>query len=165
MNPGREGRTRTLVLNGAECEPFITCDDMLMRERAAGIVKGTAILRHLLQADEVLIGIEDNKPEAAAAMRAAVDALNEPFSVIQVPTLYPAGGAKQLIRVLTGKEVPAVAIGIGEFLNTVIQFVIVAFAIFLLVKAVNRLHRKPDAAPATAPAAAPAAPAAGGTAS
>jgi large conductance mechanosensitive channel len=50
-----------------------------------------------------------------------------------------------------GKEVPAVVIGIGEFLNTVIQFVIVAFAIFLLVKAVNRLHRKPEAAPAATP--------------
>lgn len=50
-----------------------------------------------------------------------------------------------------GKEIPAVVIGIGEFLNTVIQFVIVAFAIFLLVKAVNRLHRKPDAAPAATP--------------
>lgn len=106
MNPGREGRTRTLVLNGAECEPFITCDDMLMRERAAGIVKGTAILRHLLQADEVLIGIEDNKPEAVAAMQTAVHAEGESMEVVAIPTRYPAGGAKQLIRVLTGIEVP-----------------------------------------------------------
>ncbi len=96
-----------LVINGAECEPFITCDDLLMRERAEEVVRGIGIFRDLLQPKKVLIGIEDNKPEAAAAMRAAVDALNEPFLVIQVPTLYPAGGAKQLIRVLTGKEVPA----------------------------------------------------------
>jgi H+/Na+-translocating ferredoxin:NAD+ oxidoreductase subunit C len=96
-----------LVINGAECEPFITCDDLLMRERAEEVVRGIGIFRDLLQPKKVLIGIEDNKPEAAAAMRAAVTALNEPFLVVQVPTLYPAGGAKQLIRVLTGKEVPA----------------------------------------------------------
>ena len=96
-----------LIINGAECEPFITCDDLLMRERAEEVVRGIGIFRDLLQPKNVLIGIEDNKPEAAAAMRAAVDALNEPFLVIQVPTLYPAGGAKQLIRLLTGKEVPA----------------------------------------------------------
>ena len=96
-----------LVINGAECEPFITCDDLLMRERAEEVVRGIAIFRDLLQPKKVLIGIEDNKPEAAAAMQAAVDAQNEPFLVVQVPTLYPAGGAKQLIRVLTGKEVPA----------------------------------------------------------
>ncbi|WP_306607185.1 electron transport complex subunit RsxC [Azonexus sp.] len=96
-----------LVINGAECEPFITCDDLLMRERAEEVVRGIGVFRDLLQPKKVLIGIEDNKPEAAAAMRAAVDALGEPFLVIQIPTLYPAGGAKQLIRVLTGKEVPA----------------------------------------------------------
>lgn len=96
-----------LIINGAECEPFITCDDLLMRERAEEVVRGIGIFRDLLQPKKVLIGIEDNKPEAAAAMRAAVDALKESFLVIQVPTLYPAGGAKQLIRVLTGKEVPA----------------------------------------------------------
>ena len=96
-----------LIINGAECEPFITCDDLLMRERAEQVVRGIGIFRDLLQPKKVLIGIEDNKPEAAAAMRAAVDALNESFLVVPVPTLYPAGGAKQLIRVLTGKEVPA----------------------------------------------------------
>jgi electron transport complex protein RnfC len=96
-----------MVINGAECEPFITCDDLLMRERAEEVVRGIGIFRDLLKPKKVLIGIEDNKPEAAAAMRIAVSALNENFEVIQVPTLYPAGGAKQLIRVLTGKEVPA----------------------------------------------------------
>ncbi len=96
-----------LVINGAECEPFITCDDLLMRERAEEVIRGVGIFRDLLQPKKVLIGIEDNKPEAIAAMKFAVDALGEPFSVIAVPTRYPAGGAKQLIRVLTGKEVPA----------------------------------------------------------
>ncbi len=107
LTPSKTVPMEELVINGAECEPFITCDDLLMRERAEEVVRGIGIFRDLLQPKKVLIGIEDNKPEAAAAMRAAVDALGEPFSVIQVPTLYPAGGAKQLIRVLTGKEVPA----------------------------------------------------------
>ena len=99
-----------MVINGAECEPFITCDDLLMRERAEEVVRGAGIFRDLLRPKKVLIGIEDNKPEAAAAMTAAVKALGDAFSefeVIVVPTRYPAGGAKQLIRVLTGKEVPA----------------------------------------------------------
>lgn len=96
-----------LILNGAECEPYITCDDMLMRERAVGVVRGAEILRFMLEAQQVLIGIEDNKPEALAAMRAAVAAENLPFEVVSIPTLYPSGSAKQLIRVLTGREVPS----------------------------------------------------------
>lgn len=101
-------KIKTLVLNGAECEPYITCDDLLMRERAAEILLGVEMMRALLYAEEVLIGIEDNKPEAIAAMRAAVaDGHHERMEVIAVPTVYPGGGAKQLIRVLTGIEVAA----------------------------------------------------------
>ncbi|HQT26585.1 MAG TPA: RnfABCDGE type electron transport complex subunit C, partial [Burkholderiales bacterium] len=70
LNPSSK-KVRTLVLNGAECEPYITCDDMLMRERAAEIVEGAKIMRHMLQAEEILLGIEDNKPEAISAMKAA----------------------------------------------------------------------------------------------
>jgi len=101
-------KINTLVLNGAECEPYITCDDLLMRERAADILQGAEMMRALLYADEVLIGIEDNKPEAIAAMRAALKAgEHQRMEVIAVPTVYPGGGAKQLIRVLTGIEVAA----------------------------------------------------------
>ncbi|MDD5058500.1 MAG: electron transport complex subunit RsxC [Sideroxydans sp.] len=101
-------KIKTLVLNGAECEPYITCDDLLMRERANEILRGAEVLRELLYAEEVLIGIEDNKPEAIAAMRQAVaDDGHARMEVIAVPTLYPGGGAKQLIRVLTGIEVAA----------------------------------------------------------
>lgn len=98
---------KTLILNGAECEPFITCDDRLMRERADEIVRGIEIMHYLLGAQRCMVGIEDNKPEAAAAMRAAC--ANSPVSieVMEVPTLYPGGGAKQLIKVLTGLEVPS----------------------------------------------------------
>ena len=103
----RHHKISTLILNGAECEPYITCDDMLMRERAVEIIRGAEIMRFMLDADKVLVGIEDNKPEAIAAMqRAAADSAHE-IKVIAVPTIYPGGGAKQLIRVLTGIEVAA----------------------------------------------------------
>lgn len=105
--PGKHTPMKTLVINGAECEPFITCDDMLMRSHADEIVAGVAIMRELLAAAEALIGIEDNKPEAIAAMQAACAAHGDAaIQVVPVPTRYPAGGAKQLIRVLTGIEVP-----------------------------------------------------------
>jgi Na+-translocating ferredoxin:NAD+ oxidoreductase subunit C len=98
---------KTLILNGAECEPFITCDDMLMRERAEAIVRGIEIMQYLLGAERCIIGIEDNKPQAVDAMRAACSRAAVPIAVATVPTLYPGGGAKQLIRVLTGQEVPS----------------------------------------------------------
>ncbi|MGA7748539.1 MAG: electron transport complex subunit RsxC [Gallionella sp.] len=103
----------TLTLNGAECEPYITCDDMLMREKAAEIVQGAEMLRFMMDADEVLIGVEDNKPEAIAALQQAIAdsglALQQDkhHEVVSIPTIYPGGSAKQLIRVLTGLEVPS----------------------------------------------------------
>jgi len=105
LKPGDSGHIATLVINGAECEPWITCDDRLMRERAEGIVRGARIMRHMVGAARVLVGIEDNKPQAVEAMRAAA-AGQEAIEVVPVPTRYPAGGEKQLIRVLTGIEIP-----------------------------------------------------------
>ena len=98
----------TLVINGAECEPYITCDDRLMREQAADIVDGIDILMHITAAPECIIGIEDNKPEAAEALRTAVvESGKSGIHIVAVPTLYPSGGEKQLIKLLTGKEVPS----------------------------------------------------------
>lgn len=104
LNPGPGRPIDTLILNGAECEPYITCDDLLMRERADEIASGLRIVRHALQARRVLIGIEDNKPEAIAAMAEAITDM-EGAQVVPVPTMYPAGDSKLLIRVLTGKAV------------------------------------------------------------
>ncbi|HTO20343.1 MAG TPA: electron transport complex subunit RsxC [Pseudomonas sp.] len=95
----------TLIINGTECEPYITADDLLMRERAAALVGGVDILAHLLQPQTVLIGIEDNKPEAIAAVRAALG--ERPYVLKVFPTKYPSGGEKQLIQILTGREVPS----------------------------------------------------------
>jgi len=106
MNPGINQSIDTLILNGAECEPYITCDDMLMRERPHDIIAGLKIIRHALNASRVLIGIEDNKPEAIKALREATSD-EENVDVVAIPSLYPAGGEKQIIKVLTGKEVPS----------------------------------------------------------
>jgi electron transport complex protein RnfC len=97
----------TLIINGAECEPWITCDDRLMRERGEDIIAGARILGRLMGAKRILFGVEDNKPEAAQALRTHLgDCDSDSCRVVSVPTLYPAGGEKQLIRVLTGSEIP-----------------------------------------------------------
>ena len=100
---GKSG-VHTLIINAAECEPYITCDDMLMRERADEIIKGIAIAQYLLGAENVIIGIEDNKPEAAASMRAAT--ADTAMQVVVVPTLYPSGDARRLVRLVLGTEIP-----------------------------------------------------------
>ncbi|MBA1185370.1 electron transport complex subunit RsxC [Stutzerimonas nitrititolerans] len=96
---------RTLIINGTECEPYITADDLLMREKAAELVAGIEILEYLIQPQQVLIGIEDNKPEAIGAVRAAIG--ERPYVLKVFPTKYPSGGEKQLIQILTGEEVPS----------------------------------------------------------
>ena len=70
LDPGAQQTCPMLIINGGECEPWITCDDVLMRLRADEILQGVAIMRHLLGSSEILVGIEDNKPEALAAMQA-----------------------------------------------------------------------------------------------
>ncbi|ARD38511.1 electron transport complex subunit RsxC [Edwardsiella ictaluri] len=104
LNGGAD-RINTLIINAAECEPYITADDRLMREHAAEIVSGCAILSHILAPERVLIGIEDNKPQAIAALRHALQC-HEKIQLRVIPTKYPSGGAKQLIKILTGMEVP-----------------------------------------------------------
>lgn len=105
LRPPGDKKITTLVLNGAECEPYITADDMLMRERAAEVIEGAQIMAWLLKPERCVIGIEDNKPEAIAALQDAVGGSEIEIAVI--PTKYPSGGEKQLIHILTGLEVPA----------------------------------------------------------
>ena len=101
---GRE-KVEILIINGAECEPYISCDDRLMREEAQRIAEGIDIIRHILKPRLVLIAIEDNKPQAIAAMQAVVD--GEQVQVRVIPTKYPSGAARQLIEILTGRQVPS----------------------------------------------------------
>ncbi|QFI38132.1 electron transport complex subunit RsxC [Moritella marina ATCC 15381] len=96
-----------LLINAAECEPYITSDDVLMRERADDIILGIEILRHMIKPALCVIGIEDNKSDAAQALETAINKLklNDDIVVHKVPTKYPNGGEKQLIKMLTGKEI------------------------------------------------------------
>jgi electron transport complex protein RnfC len=98
----------TLILNGAECEPYNTCDDQLMRDRADDVVLGALLVCRYLELPRCLIGVEDNKPEAVAALKAAIaknDLGSVTFEVHSLPTLYPTGAEKVMIRLLTDRIV------------------------------------------------------------
>ncbi|MFW5450266.1 MAG: electron transport complex subunit RsxC [Methylophagaceae bacterium] len=117
LNPGVHHTVETLILNGIECEPYITCDDMIMRERAEGILDGIEIMRYALRVNNCVIAIEDNKPEAIAAMKSALATRTNLTNtkIVVLPTRYPAGSEKQLIQSITGKQVPSrgLAIDLG----------------------------------------------------
>ena len=102
---GGGDKIETLIINAAECEPYITADDRLMQDCAAQVVEGIRILAHILQPREVLIGIEDNKPQAISMLRAVLADAHD-IALRVIPTKYPSGGAKQLTQILTGKQVP-----------------------------------------------------------
>ena len=103
---GLRAKIDTLIVNGGECEPYLSCDDRLMRDRAADLVDGIRIALHATGAGQALVGIEDNKPEAIAAMQIAASGIAE-IKICPVPTRYPMGSDRQLIIELTGREVPA----------------------------------------------------------
>jgi len=104
----------TLIINGAECEPYITADDMLMQMRADEVIAGTFLLSHILRNPKrLVIAVEDNKPKAISALNKALAHYCEKkpgqaatIEIISVPTKYPSGGAKQLIQIITGREIP-----------------------------------------------------------
>lgn len=99
-----DGRSCNIfIVNGAECEPVATCDDRLMQEKAADIIAGVEIIKHILKPKAVIIAIEDNKPEALAALRQAA---GDKAIVRAIPTLYPSGAARNLIKIVTGIEIP-----------------------------------------------------------
>lgn len=106
LRQGRRFEIKTLIINGSECEPYLTTDDRLMCERAKEIVEGTKLVRHIIEAYRAYIAVEDNKPEALAALREAAKDIGS-IEVVAVPAQYPMGSAKQLIQAVTGHEVPA----------------------------------------------------------
>ncbi len=108
VNPGPDVHIDTLIINGAECEPYISCDDMLMREHADELVSGCELIQYMVSARHCLIAVEDNKPEAIEAIQAVISAKAlHTVELVVIPTIYPTGGEKQLIKVLTHKEVPS----------------------------------------------------------
>lgn len=130
LRPPKDRKVGTLILNGAECEPYITADDMVMRERADDIIAGLKIMAWILRPERCVIGIEDNKPQAVAAMRAACSGTQ--IEVAVIPTKYPSGGEKQLVHILTGMEVPhgGIPADIGVMCQNVGTAIAVGRAIF-----------------------------------
>ena len=122
LSRGKVQGVDTLIINGVECEPYITCDDILMRVNAAEVIRGSGYLQQILAPRTTYIAIEDNKPEAIAAMAKALAEHPLPDTeIIPIPTIYPSGGEKQLVQILTGKEVPhgQLAFDIGIFCQNV----------------------------------------------
>jgi len=109
LNLRKRYKLQQLVINAAECEPYLTCDDQLMREHASEIMQGIAIMMHALQVPEAIVAIEANKPKAIKAMREAARHLSA-IKVVSVPVQYPMGSEKHLVQTLTGKETPARAL-------------------------------------------------------
>ncbi len=119
LSPPPEKPIDTIVLNGAECEPYLTCDHRLMLEEPEMIIKGLQILMHALNVKNGVVGIESNKPDAIEKMKAA--AKNTEIKVVGLKTKYPQGAEKQLIFACTGRSIPSggLPMDIGVVVNNV----------------------------------------------
>jgi H+/Na+-translocating ferredoxin:NAD+ oxidoreductase subunit C len=106
LSEGTAKAIDTLIINGVECEPYISCDDRIIREKADYIVSGTRMLQHAIQAKHCVIAVEEDMPGAFDSLNKFINE-NDDIELVKVPTRYPAGGEKQLIKVLTGKDVPS----------------------------------------------------------
>jgi len=105
LGANRNNPIKTLIINAAECEPYITCDDMLMREKSEELIKGVRLVQELLGAKEAIIGIEDNKPEALDKINFYINKKSSITTKV-VPTIYPSGDAKRLIYLINGIKIP-----------------------------------------------------------
>jgi electron transport complex protein RnfC len=106
LNMGQQYKLDTLLINGAECEPYLTCDDRLMREYAAEVIDGARLMARALGARRIIVAVEENKPQAIASLKAAAQA-HEEIRVTGVPIRYPVGYAQHLTKMVTGRETPA----------------------------------------------------------
>jgi len=106
LNLGTQKKLETLLLNGAECEPYLTCDDRVMREYADEVIDGARIMAHALGTPKVVIGIEQNKPQAIESMTKAASVFPG-IEIIAVPVQYPMGSERHLVQAITGRETPA----------------------------------------------------------
>ncbi|MDR2688836.1 MAG: electron transport complex subunit RsxC [Azoarcus sp.] len=139
LSGGQKHKTPTLVLNGGECEPYLSCDDRLMRERPAEVIDGARIILRAIEGRHILIGVEKNKPEAIAALALAAAAFPE-VEIVPVPARYPMGSEKQLVSWLTGKEIPAG--GLPADIGVVVQNVGTAAAIHRAIRHGEALIRR-----------------------
>lgn len=102
LMPPKDKPIDVLIINAAECEPYITCDDRVMREYPEQFAEGCRLLRRALKVERMVVGIEENKPEAIEKLRSATD-----LELCVLRTKYPQGAEKQLIYAVTGRKVPA----------------------------------------------------------
>ena len=142
LSPPKDKHINTLILNGVECEPFLTCDDRMMQERSEGIIKGALLIMKAVNITDGIIAIEDNKPRAISAMRTALNALprkapseqrgrrttHDAIRIITLRTKYPQGGEKQLIKAILGREVPPLKLPFD--VGCIVENVQTAYAIY-----------------------------------
>lgn len=127
LMPPPGSKAEVVIINAAECEPCLSCDDMLMRENAREIVKGVQLLVRAAGVNRAVIAIENNKPEAIVAMTEAC-ASAPGIEVMTMQVKYPQGGEKQLIAAVTGREVPSGALPIAT--GSIVQNVATAYAVY-----------------------------------
>ncbi|MES9817636.1 MAG: electron transport complex subunit RsxC [Candidatus Thiodiazotropha sp.] len=127
LNLRKRYSLHTLVINGAECEPYLTCDDRLMREQAMQVVEGVKLMARALDVEQILFAIENNKPDAQASIREAAEQ-SDMITVVGLPTRYPMGSEKHLVQTLVGKETPAR--GLTADIGVVVHNVATARAVY-----------------------------------
>jgi len=123
----------TFIANGVECEPYLTSDHRLMLEKPDEILEGVKLLARVVDAKNIIVAIEANKPDAVKLMRERVKALNLNFEVVQLDVKYPQGAEKQLIKALTGREVPPPP-GLPMDVGCLVQNVGTCYATYLVCK-------------------------------
>ncbi|WP_281222434.1 electron transport complex subunit RsxC, partial [Photobacterium sanguinicancri] len=123
---GGIGNVDILIINAAECEPYITADDRLMQDYAEEVIEGIRILQHIVKPKLTIIGIEDNKPDAIRILEQHVSE-DDQILIRVIPTKYPSGSSKQLVKVLTGREVPSQARSTS--VGVIVQNIGTAFAV------------------------------------
>ncbi len=133
LSPPKGKKVDTVLLNGAECEPFLTCDERLMAERAEEIVRGLGVIIRILEIETVYIAIEDNKPASARAMEKALLSFCREYEalrakVVTLTTKYPQGAERQLIKSVVNRVVPAG--GLPMDVGCVVHNVGTAYAIY-----------------------------------
>jgi electron transport complex protein RnfC len=127
LSPPKDKKITTFILNGAECEPYLTIDHQMMLEKTDELLEGVNIIMKILGAEKTYIGIEENKPDAIAAFEDKIGE-NDPIEVDPLRTRYPQGGEKQLIEAITGLQVPSG--GLPSDIGVVVFNVSTVYAIY-----------------------------------
>lgn len=120
-------KAETLIINACECEPYLTCDDALMRAFPQQIITGTELMLKAAGAPRAVIAVESNKPEAIKALRAAASC-SKSITIFPLKVKYPQGGEKQLVEAVTGRRIPSGALPIS--VGAIVQNVATAYAVF-----------------------------------